>query len=329
MKNTINIQSCGIHDALFEDFMSAAEHPYGYIDTPNLVTCVIAYRDAVPSGRLCIYYNPHLVHEKQPVLLFGNFDCVADNEVCKYMLDYVEKTAVKMKITNVVGPVNGSTWNEYRLPVSGKKAAFTGDLQQPLYYTELLRACGYSAMHKYTSAISGTKIDIRPGKNTPESLKESGVSIRGIDKAEYAGELEQIYDVCVASFMDNVLFSPIDKTTFINKYLQYEKLVDKNFCLVAEQEGKVIAFVFAYPDLQSLPEKRLVIKTLARHPGHRVQNLIHSMIQVLYKNAEDNGYSEIIHAFMHLDNKSLVLSQLYGGKVIREYAVFIKQVTHE
>lgn len=329
MKNTINIQTCGMNDALFEDFVSAAEHSYGYIDRLYLITCVVAYRNTVPSGRLCIYYNPQLLYQNLPVLLFGNFDFVHDNEVCKCMLEYVEKTAVKMNIHYIVGPVNGSTWNEYRFPVSGEKAAFTGDTHQPLYYSGLLVDCGYHILHRYASAVSNTGEATHPDTDTWDQLSASGVNIRGIDTADYAGDLEKIYEVSAASFTDNALFSPIDKTTFINKYLQYERLVDKNFVLVAEQARRVIAFAFAYPDQQSLSRKRLVIKTLARHPEYRIQGLISTMIQLLYKHAEDKGYTEIIHAFMHLDNKSLVLSQLYGGHVIREYAVFIKQAGHE
>lgn len=316
-------------DELFADFISASECKPGDIDVNTLLNCVIVYRDNMPVGRSCLYVNSDLHHDGMPVLVFGNFDCINDTAVSSALFGYIEQVAKDKNLQFMIGPMNGSTWNDYRLPITGERSTFTGDLDQPLYYSALLSNAGYTMMHRYYSSVAPIHITEAPCEDTIPVLASEGVTIRGIDVDNYTEELKKIYELCATAFAQNVLFSPIDEATFVNRYLPFRNIITSDLVLLAEQDSEIIAVFFAYPDVQALPEKRVVIKTMARNPHKKVKDLVSTMIKILHKNAVNLKYNEMVHAFMHEENRSRELSLQYEGMVIREYALFIKEVAIE
>lgn len=315
--SNVTIKTCSPTD---EGFLHAGNT---IVDNHYLVKCIVAYRAGQPAGRLCLYSNPYITHEGEPVLLFGNFDCDNDAEIGESMFGFVEDEVRKMRTSYIAGPINGNTWNDYRLPVKGEQPAFMGDLNQPLYYKDLLLNNGFKVWHNYFSAVAPIEPYMLPDAHVLQQLNSQGVIVRGIYTNELDAELKKTYALCAAAFKDNVLFSPTDEQNFVNRYKQYAPIMSSDYVLLAEYEGRVIGLAFAYPD-QGATDKRLIIKTLARHPQYRVKGLVDTMIRILHRNAAAKEFTHMVHAFMHEDNKSLVLSQQYKGTVIREYAVFIK-----
>lgn len=285
---------------------------------PYLVSVLTAYSDGVACGSVLLYNNPHMKHNGQDALLFGNIEATDEEELAKLM-HKAEQIAQQQGKRYIIGPVNGSTWNDYRLPLTEAKALFSGDLTQPLFYAASLQENGYEILHRYFSAVSGITEKEYTGILLPE-----GITIRGINTDDLTTDLQKLYPLCADAFSENVLFSLIDEATFVKKYLQYATLLNNDFVLVAEQDSNIIAFVFAYPDM--MDSKRLVMKTIARHPQHRVPGLIDNMIKIVLRNAAEKGYTEIVHAFMHEANRSVMISERYNGSIIREYGLFIKSI---
>lgn len=285
---------------------------------PYLVCVLTLYKDGVACGSVSLYDNPFIKHNGQDVLLFGNVAATHEEELAMLMRK-AEEVAQQQGKQYIIGPVNGSTWNDYRLPLNEAKVLFSGELTQPLFYATLLQENGYEILHRYFSAVSSITEKEYAGIQQPE-----GIIIRGINTDDLTTDLQKLYPLCAAAFSENVLFSPIDEATFVEKYLQYAALLNSDFVLVAEQNNNIIAFVFAYPDM--MDSKRMVMKTIARHPLHRVPGLIDNMIKIVLKNAAEKGYTEIVHAFMHEANRSVMISERYNGSIIREYGLFIKSI---
>lgn len=285
---------------------------------PYFASVLTAYKDGIACGSVSLYDNPYIEHNGQDVLLFGNV-VTAQEEGLAMLISKAEEVARQQGKQYIIGPVNGSTWNDYRLPLTEAKALFSGDLAEPLFYAASLQENGYEILHRYFSAVSGITEKEYAGIEQLE-----GITIRGINTDDLTTDLQKLYPLCADAFSENVLFSPIDEATFVKKYLQYATLLNNDFVLVAEQDSNIIAFVFAYPDM--MDSKRLVMKTIARHPQHRVPGLIDNMIKIVLSNAAEKGYTEIVHAFMHEANRSVMISERYNGSIIREYALFIKSI---
>jgi hypothetical protein len=52
------------------------------------------------------------------------------------------------------------------------------------------------------------------------------------------------------------------------------------------------------------------------------------MVEKLYNTAWHQGYRRAIHAFMHQSNRSVQRSAEFGGRLLRSYALFAKDVQH-
>lgn len=322
----IHITTCKPGGEAFNHFVEIRKRVYEMQPVPEetinykyLAECVIAYIEDIPSGRLCIYKNEALRHNDKPVLFFGNFETINDHEVCAALMDFVSEYARAAGIDVIIGPVNGSTWEDYRLPLSGEHSMFYGDLVQPLYYKDLLQTAGLEIAHRYFTMISDTNGLMFPSGDIQAQLKDGGVIIRTVDINNYVTEIRKLYPLCIAAFRDNALYSDITEDDFLEKYLPLYGRIHKDFFLVAEQDSQIIAFLFAYPHA-----KQLIIKTMARHPAHKARGLVDTMVRTLYKNASLTGFNQVIHAFMHEDNRSYLRSHFYGASPLREYGLFIK-----
>ena len=87
----------------------------------------------------------------------------------------------------------------------------------------------------------------------------------------------------------------------------------------------MVAFLLCYPDVFCKTEKRLIVKTMAKDPGCKTRGIIDMMIQMMQVKATEKGYSKLIHAFIHQQNKSRQISGRYDGVLFREYALMIKE----
>lgn len=288
--------------------------------------CIVAEQDGQQVGRLCIYDNPHLLHEGQPVLLFGNFECVNDASICAAMMACVEREARLLNRHFIIGPMNGSTWGDYRLPVNAPVSPFLTDLQQPVYYSQLLEYNGYKRGYKYYSNSSDITADIVTDKNQHIQLEQQGVRIRTIDLDRFEDELKPIYALSQAAFAPNLFYSPISESDFIKKYLPLHRFLDSRFILLAEKGDNLQAFAFAFPDIYLEANNRLIFKTLAKQPYCMIKGLIDHMIKYLHEQAYNAGYTKLVHAFMQEQNKSLIISGRYEGAVLREYALYVKNI---
>ncbi len=286
-----------------------------------LLCYFIVIRDGGPVASIALFDNPHLSYTGSPVLIAGNFECINDPEVSKYLFDRVENKATELSRSFIIGPMNGSTWDDYRLPLSGDGGLFFSETPYPLYYHTLWEEYGFSVLHRYFSAAA----PIGEVKHTPPI---PGIKIRNIELANYEQELERIYPLCMKAFASNHFFSPIDKPAFVSKYLQVKSLIDPDLVLIAEDDvtKQVLAFVLCLPDHFDSVTRSFIIKTLAKDPDCNIQGLATTILDNLHHRASVKGYQKMIHAFMHEDNRSIKLSRYLGGKVIREYALYIKEV---
>ena len=289
-------------------------------------SCLIALVGGDVAGRLCVYSNPHINIDGKPCLLIGNFECVDDDRVCSALIQYVERIADDKNISYVVGPVNGTTWDDYRFPLTECVDPYLSDsLQQP-YYAEMFERNGFNILHRYYTSVAENDGNKKAQPQEIEYLKANAIAIRNIDLSNYESELRKVYVLCIEAFKNNALYSPVGESYFIQKYIGLKDLLDPAFVLLAEHEGELAGLYFCLPDLYA---HRVIVKTIAKHPDCHVKGLIDIMGKMLYEAAYAKGYSRFIHAYMHEHNRSRTVSENFHGQVTREYAVFVKQLAHE
>jgi GNAT superfamily N-acetyltransferase len=228
----------------------------------------------------------------------------------------------------VVGPLNGSTWHRYRLalPRDGEiedGGPFLSEPRNPPGYPDHFEAAGFRPHLEYE-----TRLVRRPAADgslaaARARLAEAGVGIRSLDPERFAEELPGLYGLSVLAFAENPYYTPIPFEAFGALYAPLRPLLDPALVRLAEDgEGRLLGYVFAFPDLLAAPgSPRIVLKTLAAHPAARGLGLGRVLVDEVHRAAAARGAS-VLHALMHLSNASRGISGRSESEPFRRYRLY-------
>ena len=226
-----------------------------------------------------------------------------------------------------VGPVDGSTWHRYRFVTQrAAPSPFFLEPDNPPEYPDDFRRAGFGVFARYVSAEE-TPLDADDPRvaRAAARLRAAGVTTRPFDVARFDDELEGMYDVALAAFARNVLFSPISREAFRDLYVPLRPLVDPAFVRVAEHGGRPVGFAFGVLDAGAATRDEapstLIGKTQARVPGALYAGLGAVMLTEVRQAARERGVTRLMHALIHERNIALNGTRR-AATVVSSYAVF-------
>jgi hypothetical protein len=298
----------------------------GSINTEFLTDCYVLMESDMPLASLSLYMNPHLSYNGARAACIGNYECTENNKASQLLLYHAFAEAKKKGAGYVIGPMNGSTWDNYRFSTDHDHPLFFPESYHHLYYSAQFLQAGLGKIAGYFSALEAELVYDQPAiLEREQELRSIGMTLRNIDVKNYRAELERLFPFITNAFRTNFLYTPITKETFMNKYLETEKLADPEFVFMAEDEHKeVIGVFFCVRDIFCKSEKRMVVKTIARDPDKKWSGLGHVMGNELVKRCALNGYSALVHAFIYEQGTSTGISKNYAGKRYKQYSLFGK-----
>ncbi|MDQ3556813.1 MAG: GNAT family N-acetyltransferase [Gemmatimonadota bacterium] len=228
----------------------------------------------------------------------------------------------------VLGPMNGSSWANYRqtLPADDRETEeppFLSEPGSPPEDVEHFLAAGFRIRALYASSISRGLARAHPVANRiARGLAKRGVTVRPLDTGDLEAEMRAIHSLSLRAFAHNPYFTPIEWNAFHAMYRPLLPLLDPALVRMAhDTEGRLVGFVFAFPDPLGLPERRVVLKTLATAPEARGLGLGSWLTDEVRRIAHEAGYAAVIHALMHVDNDSRRISA-HTAEPFRRYALF-------
>jgi len=282
---------------------------------------IIALEDNLYAGHCVVYNNPHIMWKEEKTALIGNIEFVSE-KASKALLNCAAQEGDSLQAQYLIGPMNGSTWNNYRFMTECTRSFF-GNHAAENDKINVFRDFGFVPIANYYSSID---YDLE-SKNTQITqsaieLQEQGMMMRSIRLSEYENELRKLYDFNLLAFQRNAFYSPIDWEEFRSKYIEIKQLINEDFVLIAEDSEKnIIGFVFCYDNFHS-NEKELIVKTIARHPDAQWRGMGQVLAQKIVSTAKQRGYKAMIHAFLIDEGTSTALSQSYHGEVISHYSLY-------
>ncbi|ADR21620.1 hypothetical protein MATR_07490 [Marivirga tractuosa] len=289
---------------------------YGVEDENNLL------------ARAALYQNPNLNFQNQPTCSIGNYEAENHPKAAQILIDQVSEDAKKLGAKFLLGPMNGSTWSTYRFAESTNSPFFLEPHYLNYYQKHFLNA-GFKSVRNYNSKlVEEIPTDsLEPENELIELQKSLKVNVRPINMTDFAGDLKKLHELVHQAFAHNFLFTPLGKEEFVQKYMSTEKILNQEYTRIAEDEdGNFLAFFFCLDDHLNPAEKRLIIKTIARHPDPKWKGLGQLMGSLLYRKAKKDGYQSIIHALMDEDANSSSISTKFAGKPINRYFLYAKEL---
>jgi GNAT superfamily N-acetyltransferase len=305
-------------------------YPMADEPVPPSARCLVAYH-GMPAARLSMELVRDLQGAPGVTGVIGHYESTHGGAAAlmlrRAIIDLRQRGAER-----ILGPMNGSTWGRYRFvlpPELGEgdpEPPFLSEPTNPPEYLLDFREAGFRVAARYESAIIDDLSAPDPRRDElAERVRARGAVIRPLDLDRFDDELRALYELSVGAFAENLYYSPIAFEEFRARYLPLRPLLDPELVRMAEDaDGRLLGFVFAFPDLLTMQAgrpTRAVLKTLATAPAARGLGLGAFLTDEVRRLAHEKGYASVIHALMQADNASIRISR-HTARVFRRYALY-------
>ena len=210
-------------------------------------------------GRVTAHINErHNRHAGEKTGFFGFFECIDDQAVASTMMTAAEDALRARGMKVIRGPFNFSTNEECGFLVQGfdRPPSLMMPYTKP-YYPEVMTRLGYSKakdLLAYEYECQG---------NIPEYLvrfsrrirERKQIVIRTINMHRFVEDVETIFKIYNAAWSQNWGFVPVTEEEFRYAAKDLKPIVDPSIVLIAEKEGRPVAFSVSLPDYNVLLKK--------------------------------------------------------------------------
>jgi GNAT superfamily N-acetyltransferase len=237
------------------DLLTPGKHPF---HTHSQVQLFLAYDHNKIVGRIAaILNNNHNQFNNTQDGFFGFFDCVDDVEISDMLFNHAEEWLKQKGASSIIGPANFSTNETCGLLVDGYDSPpFAMMPYNKAYYQSLLDEKGFSKkvdLIAYRFGDEGYNDKSLKIKDALlRRLKHKGITIRPVDKNNFQQEVARIREVYNAAWDRNLGFVPMTEKEFDHMAKDVKLILDTDFCMVAEKDGKVVGFALAIPDINQV-----------------------------------------------------------------------------
>ncbi|NOQ73723.1 MAG: GNAT family N-acetyltransferase [Crocinitomix sp.] len=302
------------------------------IGEKNLEFRIFTAKSSEGIGRIAA-----IKYKEQEEGIIGWFECSNSQSLSDSLLnaaiDFLKTKACK----KVIGPINGSTWNNYRFNKTAEQPLLPGEPFQPLYYVRLWETFGFKEYSTYETTLAPNDLfepmTMAEGQELAEQFNLKVVFYPAKPSPEF---LDKMYDFYHACFQTNPLFHPIEKEAYHKLSGKFAQILNaEHSLLVTDNEDNPIAVTLTYNDVYHAyyeagkiknplhAKKRLLIKTIATHPEWQGKQIGTLMINLVHNLANESGYKEIYHLLMFNHNLSATKGkEKFVTKKVREYAIY-------
>jgi len=237
------------------DVLTKGKHPF---QDHSEIQPFLAYENGQIRGRIAaILNNNHNSFSNRKDGFFGFFDIYDDAAVAERLITEAKSWLISKGVSTMIGPVNPTTNDPSGLLVEGFDSPPVAMMtyNKP-YYLDLLTANGFVkkfdllAYDLPTNTVDKRTIQLKEALR--KRFEERNIKVRNINLKDFKNEVQKILKVYNSAWQENTGFVPMTEDEF--KYLakDLKMVLDKDFCLVAEKDGKVIGFALAIPDINQV-----------------------------------------------------------------------------
>jgi hypothetical protein len=268
----------------------------------------LARQDGRWVGRITAMVGPHLRHDDDgPLGLVGFFEAAPEPaEVGPALLEAALAWLREQGAERVRGPINFSTWYDYRFVVEGQEQGpFLLEPYHLPHYAGVFQAAGFEVYKDYASLLVPL-VPVGLMKGAHARAEREGVRFEIMRADELPDQLPMFHRL-------GQIFS--SKTAFTDlSFEEYQLLYGGAGALLTEptlswlaysRDDEPLGYVFAYPDLlepvrRGAPDDRprhTVLKTIAASPDGPA-GLGWALTYLHVKHALDAGYTHMMFALM-------------------------------
>jgi GNAT superfamily N-acetyltransferase len=282
-----------------------------------------------PAARCSLWWQDTPAYGAHRVGLIGHY-AARDATSAARLLSHACDELCRHGCTLAIGPMDGNTYQRYRFVTErGDAPPFLLEPDNPDDWPAHFSASGFGPLARYCSVLQER---VEPPDDRLVRIarrqEEAGIHIRTLDLARFEADVRALHAVICTSFARNLLHTPITEEAFAAQQAALRSYVIPGLVLIAERAGQPVGMLFGLPDwLEGHRAPRVttaILKTVAVRPEYAGRGLVAALLARAMEAARALGYTRVIHALMHEDNRSLRLSEQYGTTVMRRYTLFAR-----
>jgi hypothetical protein len=217
------------------------------------VKLFLAMRDGEVCGRIatCVNFSHNDYHHEKTGF-FGFFDTPDDFDIASRLLKVAMITLKKEGMDRMRGPMNFSTNHEIGFVIDGFETPPT--VMMPWNFPYQVKLAEKFGLKKAMDLLAWilTKEDGIPERieRVVNKMQErSKITLRSLNMSDFDNEVKRLNIVYNAAWAPNWGFVPMDEVEFNHMCYQLKQIVEPELVLIAEFEGKPVAFSVALPDI--------------------------------------------------------------------------------
>lgn len=282
----------------------------------------IAYYDKKPVATIGVSLSP----TRGGTAYVGFFECdLSALDVAQALIKKAIEWAKDRGATEVIGPINFSTWFHYRYQVGSPDKSYRWEPVNPAAYPTTWKKAGFETVETYqTQAFAGIGHFIETVKPSFEKATKRDFRFRTFSENEVlTKDVPVLHKLSLACFQTAYLFEPIDLETFRALYVPVaEKRFSSQLAWIAlSPEGEEIGFVFGFID-----DGLYVIKTLAVHPSFQGHGVSNALCYLGALEAQKLGATGYVTALVRSGNRSESLTKKCPLVWAHEYELYRKSL---
>ena len=291
-------------------------------------SCLLENSAGQAVARGSLWWRGTPAHEGHTVGYVGHY-AVSDPGASPALLAVALERLAAERCTLAVGPVDGNTWQRYRLLTErGTEPPFFMEPDNPDEWPGQFAAAGFTPLAHYCSALNDDlTVDDPRLADLERRVAEQGITIQSLRPERFEEEMRRVHALSLLSFRDNFLYSPIGEADFLAQYAPIRPHLRPELVLLAERRGELVGYVFAIPNLSQaqtgLPVDTAIVKTMAVHPDQAGLGLGSLLMARCQQAVRAAGFTRAIHALFHEANRSGRISG-HTARVIRRYTLFAR-----
>lgn len=267
--------------------------------------------------------NPDILED---VLFFGFISFPNNLRVVEDLFKKMELSAKSFSEKKLVGPINFSTWFSYRWMTKGfNKTKVYNEPSNQEYVPDFARKFGFKEYARYYSTLVKSN-DIRYGyyKDKYKKILKKGYSFKRYSGLKIYFALRYIYEISIDSFFENPFYSSISFKDFksiyvsgFNNKVNIQPVVDLCF-----YKKEPVGFLFTFKNHYS--DDILVWKTIGIKRKYQNNNIGSAFRFITHKTALEKKCSNVLYHLTY--EKNIVRNFINDGKILKEYALFFKNI---
>ncbi len=209
-------------------------------------------------GRIAAFTDKVALQEwKEPVGLFGYFECIDDSNAANALLDAAAGWLRGKGMKFIRGPWSFVS-QEWGLVIEGFTPSPTVMAPyNPLFYINHIEGYGFEKVKDlliyYISASEGYKIPARILTLTDDVAKRYNIRTRQLNMRDYDNEVARIIELSNQSLIDNWGYTQVTREEAVAIAADLKSIIHHKGVIFAEDpNGRPVGFAITIPDINSL-----------------------------------------------------------------------------